>query len=45
MIFRGYILGRLIKVMLLEKDKCHKIYAIINGLIKGFIEPKSKYFN
>lgn len=45
MIFRSYTTDRLIKIVLLEKDKCAKIYAILKGIYLGLTEPISKYFN
>lgn len=45
MIFRSYTTDRLIKIVLLEKDKCAKIYAILKGIYLGLKEPISQYFN
>lgn len=45
MIIRGYILNRLIKIVLIENNKFSKIIAIIKAVIFGLGKPLSRYFN
>jgi len=44
MIFKGYIFSRLVKIILIEKNKVSKVFAIFCGFIKGFKTPLSDYF-